>query len=197
MRILPVRSVLIFAALILSQGIAHAQSANPREEAGKLQPGTYYWSGPSWQPMQQITMSGSGAKHVGKMFVPGLTPQMFWMFRDARAPVQVIESRPVFCVKSIDLPPGTPYAPSARDLLIARFDEKKDHRELQTTSGASMFTFKSGISKERVVETSITELGPNLFLVTMKEPLSQGEYLLAGTSMAVSGYDFGFHPQKK
>jgi hypothetical protein len=192
------RSTLIFfATLILSQGIAQGQSANPREEAVKLQPGTYYWIGSSWQPMQQITLSGSGAKHLGKMFVPGLTPQMVWMFRDARAPVQVNEWRPVFCVKIVELPPGTPYAPSVRDLLIARFDEKKDHRELQTTSGASMFTFKAGISKERVAETLITELAPNVFLVTMKEPLSQGEYLLASTSMAVSGYDFGFHPRKK
>jgi hypothetical protein len=44
------------------------------------------------------------------------------------------------------MPPGMPYAPSGRDMVIVRFDQKKDHRELQTTSGGNMFTFKAGLS---------------------------------------------------
>jgi hypothetical protein len=191
------RLALIFAALILGQGIAHAQSVNPREEAAKLQPGTYYWTGSAWQPMEQINMSGGGIKHAAKMFVPGLTPQMVWTFRDARAPVQLADEAPMFCVKAMELPAGIPSPYSARDLVIARFDEKKDHRELQTTSGASMFTFKSGLSKERVVETSMVEVTPRLHLITIKVSLAPGEYLLAGNSTAISGFDFGFHPKKK
>jgi hypothetical protein len=146
---------------------------------------------------EQINMSGGGTKHAAKMFVPGLTPQFVWTFRDARAPVQVADEKPTFCVKSVELPPGVPSPYSPRDLVIAKFDEKKDHRELQTTSGASMFTFKSGLSKERVVETSIVEITPSLHLITVHGFLAPGEYLLAGNSIAVSGFDFGFHPKKK
>jgi hypothetical protein len=176
---------------------SHEEVAESRAEAAKLQPGTYYWTGSAWQPMEQINMSGGGTKHAAKMFVPGLTPQFVWTFRDARAPVQVADEKPTFCVKSVELPPGVPSPYSPRDLVIAKFDEKKDHRELQTTSGASMFTFKSGLSKERVVETSIVEITPSLHLITVHGFLAPGEYLLAGNSIAVSGFDFGFHPKKK
>jgi len=33
--------------------------------------------------------------------------------------------------------------------LIARFDKKKDHRELQVTTEGNMFTFKAGMDKNR------------------------------------------------
>jgi hypothetical protein len=32
---------------------------------------------------------------------------------------------------------------SVRDVAIVRFDKKKDHRERQTTSGGSAFTYKA------------------------------------------------------
>jgi hypothetical protein len=146
--------------------------------------------------MQLITLAGGGAKHVGKMFVPGLTPQMVWTFRDAEAPVQVSDSLPRFCFKLIAMPPGIPYAPSGRDILIARFDEKKDHRELQTTSGGNMFTFKSGLSADRMPAVEITELDSSTYLVSPKEPLKNGEYLLTNSSLGTTGYDFGFHSSK-
>jgi hypothetical protein len=176
---------------------AIAQSTTPEDAASKLQPGAYVWVNNSWTPMQQITMSGGGAKHIGKMFVPGLTPQMVWTFRDPKAPIQVETGSPRFCFKLITLPPGTPYAPSGRDIVIARFDQKKDHRELQTTSGASMFTFKAGLSKDRTPDLELTEVDSSTYLVSARALLSPGEYLLSGSSMGISGYDFGYHPSSK
>jgi hypothetical protein len=123
----------VFGLSILGSVRAIAQSADPKEMATKLPAGAYYWTGDSWASMQQITMSGGGAKHVAKMFVPGLTPQMVWTFREPRALVQFQDGKPLFCFKFIAVVPGMPYGPSGRDIVIARFDEKKDHRELQTT----------------------------------------------------------------
>jgi len=165
-------------------------------EAVALSPGAYYWNGEKWITMQSITLAGGGAKHVGKVFVPGLTPQMVWTFRDPEAPVQVSESLPRFCFKLIAMPPGMPYAPSGRDILIVRFDEKKDHRELQTTSGGNMFTFKSGLSNDRTPAIEITELDSSTYLVSPKQPLKNGEYLLTNSSLGATGYDFGFHSEK-
>jgi hypothetical protein len=173
-----------------------AQSPDAKEAAAKLQPGTYYWTGASWTPMQQITMSGGGAKHTAKMFVPGLTPQIVWTFRDPKAPVQIKEAMPLFCVKFIAMQPGTPYAPSGRDIVIVRFDQKKDHRELQTTSGGNMFTFKAGLSKDRLPDIDVVELDSSTYLVSPKAALGSGEYLLSSSSMGISGFDFGFHPPK-
>jgi hypothetical protein len=117
MRLL-VASILFFAIA----SCAIAQTSNPEAAASKLQPGAYVWVNNSWIPMQQITMSGGGAKHVGKMFVPGLTPQMVWTFRDSKAPMQIETSSPRFCFKFIAIPAGTPYAPSGRDIAIVWVD---------------------------------------------------------------------------
>lgn len=169
-------------------------SANPREYSAKqLQPGTYYWAQGSWHPMQQLTMSGGGATHMAKMFVPGLTPQMVWTFRGPNAPVQIRESEPLFCVKFIA---GLPYAPSPRDIAIARFDEKKDHRELQVTSGGNLLTFKAGLGKDRLPDLTVTPLDSATVLFTPTDPLRPGEYIISTVSMGNMGFDFGFHPAK-
>src|SRR5712692_2326144 len=175
---------------------AASPKPDPKEAASKLQPGTYLWTDDSWKPMQQLNMSGGGPKHMAKMFVPGLTPQMVWTFRESQAPVQIRDGKPLFCVKFITIQPGTPYAPSGRDLVIIRFDQKKDHRELQTTSGGNVFTFKGGLSKDRMPDIQVDGLDSSTYLVSPKESLTAGEYLLSASSMGISGYDFGFLPPK-
>jgi len=189
--------VLTVAVCAIASLATVAQSPDPKAAALQLQPGAYVWTGASWSPMQQITMAGGGTKHMAKVFVPGLTPQMVWTFRDSQAPVQVADGLPLFCFKFFAVMPGLPYSPSGRDLLIARFDQKKDRRELQTTSGGNLFTFKSGLSKDRMPDIDVTGLNSSTFLVSPRASLKAGEYLLTGSSMGMTGYDFGFHAGKK
>ena len=68
-----------------------------------LSDGFFYQTPQGWRRLEPISMSGGGLKHVGKMFVPGLTPQMVWTFRRATAPVQIEGKRPTFCIKEIAL----------------------------------------------------------------------------------------------
>jgi len=72
------------------------KAINPQSAASTLQPGTYVWTGKEWGAMQSINMSGGGGKHMAKMLVPGLTPQMVWTFHGGRAPVQVQDGKPPF-----------------------------------------------------------------------------------------------------
>ncbi len=186
----------VYGTTAIPQAPAPTITASQSDAAAKLQPGAYLWNGSSWSSMQTINMAGGGAKHMGKMFVPGLTPQIVWTFHDASAPVHLGNGKPIFCVKFYAVQPGMPFAPSGRDIVIARFDEKKDHRELQTTSGGNMFTFKAGLSKERTPDIEVTSINASTYLVTPKDALRPGEYLLSTSSMGISGYDFGFHPPK-
>ena len=78
-----------------------------------------------------------------------------------------------------------------RDVVIVRFDKKKDHRELQTTSGGNMFTFKSGFSKERLPDITTSKIADGIFTVTPNQDLPPGEYLITFSSVGVNGYDFG------
>ena len=155
-----------------------------------LADGFYYKTPHGWQTLEVLSMAGGGLKHVGKMLVPGLTPQFVWTFRGAEARVQIGDKKPTFYIK--ELPMLSSIAGrSERDLLIVRFDKKKDHRELQTTSGGSMFTFKSGISKERMPDITTKTVADGVFMVTPNEDLKPGEYMLTFSALGNSGYDFG------
>jgi hypothetical protein len=80
---------------------------------------------------------------------------------------------------------------TGRDLLIVRFDKKKDHRELQTTNGGNMFTFKAGMSKDRMPDITTKTVGDGVFMVTPTEDLKPGEYMITFSVLGATGYDFG------
>jgi hypothetical protein len=66
-----------------------------------LSDGFYYKTRQSWQKLEPLAMAGGGLKHMGKMFVPGLTPQMVWTFRDAESPVRITDKRPTFYIREL------------------------------------------------------------------------------------------------
>jgi len=175
---------------------AGAPGGNDQTEGTELLgEGAYYKTTKGWVRLEQVTMAGGGATHIGKMFVPGLTPQMVWTFRGAEAPIQISEPKPTFYIKQ------SPYmvnvqGRSPRDVVVVRFDKKKDHRELQTTSGGSMFTFKMGFSKERTPDITVTRLSDTAFKVTPNSDLQPGEYLLTFGFFGAGGYDFGISTGK-
>jgi hypothetical protein len=185
-------TVKIFALALVFVGLAaaisFAQSPDPKEQAAKLEPGAYYWTGVAWQPLEPLTWSANGVKKVGKLFV--------WTYRHPEARVQLTGRSPLFCFKFIEAAPGSPSPPSSQNIVIARLDKKKDHRELETPSEAAAFAFKAGLSKERTPEITVTDDIPGVILISPKEPLTPGEYVLGGSSLAISGYDFGFHAAK-
>jgi hypothetical protein len=115
---------------------------------------------------------------------------MVWTFVGAEAPVQTSDKKPVFYWK--ELPALANIAGySARDIIIVRFDKKKDHRELQVTNGGNMFTYKAGMSKERAPSISVSEVAEGLFKITPSAELPPGEYMLSMGPSFASGFDFG------
>ena len=176
-------SILVASALFAQTPVVVEKDAVPQED------GFYYKSPAGWQKLQPITMTGGGTKHMGKMFVPGLTPQMVWTFRGAEAPIQISEHKPVFYIK--ELPALANIAGrSERDVVIVRFDKKKDHRELQTTNLGDMFTFEAGLSKDRTPDIPTKTVAEGVFTVTPNQDLAPGEYLLTFGASGYSGYDF-------
>ena len=174
--------------------VSSAPSKEGISDFKTLAEGAYYKDAKGWTKLQQLSLSGGGATHVAKMAVPGLTPHMVWTFRGAEAPVQITEGKPVFYVKQ------SPYMAnvagrSERDIVIVRFDKKKGHRELQMTSGASVFTFKSGFSKEKTPDITVTRVSESVISVTPNQDLLPGEYLLT-YGLGFGGYDFGITGRK-
>ena len=155
-----------------------------------LPAGFYYNTAQGWQKLEPISLAGGGLKHVGKMFVPGLTPQMVWTFRGAESPIQIEDKRPTFCIKEFPEVAGIA-GRSEHALLIVRFDKKKDHRELQTTNGGNVFTFKGGLSKDRMPDIMSKTVSDGVFMVTPTEDLKPGEYMITFDAVGTDGYDFG------
>jgi hypothetical protein len=168
---------------------ATASGAVPRD-VQTLSAGFYYKTAQGWQKLEPISLAGGGLKHVGKMFVPGLTPQMVWTFRGAESPIQIEDKRPTFCIKEFPEVAGIA-GRSEHALLIVRFDKKKDHRELHTTNGGNVFTFKSGLSKDRMLEIVTKTVSDGVFMVTPTEDLKPGEYMITLDAVGTDGYDFG------
>ena len=99
--------------------------------------------------------------------------------------MQIEDKRPTFCIK--ELPSLADVAGrSGRDLIIVRLDKKKDHRELQTTSGGNMFTFKAGIGKDRLPDITTKTVSDGVFVVTPNEDLKPGEYMLTFAALGSS-----------
>lgn len=180
----------------LQQSTTQAGS-DPKQAAGVglLAEGAYYKGPNGWVKLEQIRMAGGGATHMAKMFVPGLTPQLVWTFRGAEAPVDISEPRPAFYFKQSPYLTNIP-GYSERDIVLVRFDKKKDHRELQTTSGGNMLTFKSGFSKEKTPDIVVTRLSETIFQVVPNNDLQPGQYLLTFSGTVSSGYDFGVTANK-
>ena len=179
--------IVIVLAVVL---FCAAQETAVPQGVQSLSDGFYYKTPQGWQKLQPLSMAGGGLKHAGKMFVPGLTPQFVWTFRGAEAPVQVEDKRPTFYIKELPML-ATIAGRTERDLIIIRFDKKKDHRELQTTSGGNMFTFKSGISKERLPDITTKTVSDGIFTVTPNSDLKPGEYMVTFSALGNTGYDFG------
>jgi hypothetical protein len=158
-------------------------------ESLMLAEGTYYKGASGFVRIAPQMMGGGGATHVGKMFVPGLTPHMVFTFRGAEAPLQIGEKRPTFYFKQSPYMTNVP-GHSERDIVLVRFDKKKDHRELQMTSGASVFTFKAGFSKEKTPDIVVNRISESVFTITPQQDLAPGEYLLT-FGLGASGFDFG------
>jgi hypothetical protein len=175
---------------LASLPLCRAQDAVVLKDVQSLGDGFYYKTQQGWQKLEPILVAGGGLKHVGKMFVPGLTPQMVWTFRGAESPAQISGKQPLFCIKEMAALASVA-GRSSRDLVIVRFDKKKDHRELQTTNGGNMFTFKAGLSKDRTPDITTTTLDEGVFIVKPNEDLKPGEYMLTFAALGTSGYDFG------
>ena len=186
-----IRQALICMVALMSTCLnSGTQNAITPEDVKSLADGFYFRTNHGWQKLEVISMAGGGLKHAGKMLVPGLTPQYVWTFRGAESPVQIEDKRPTFCVVESPVLAGIA-GRTDRDLLIIRFDKKKDHRELQTTNGGNMFTFKSGISKDRMPDITTKTISDGIFTITPNEDLKPDEYMVTFSALGTSGYDFG------
>lgn len=120
-------------------------------------------------------------------------------FRDGESPYQLKSSNLNMCLVGI--------TDSGRDITLAKFQEEKSRRELSMASYRLWTGVNAQIDPKELVPVNIEKKGDKVYLVTSKEPLSNGEFILftiipdvaamakANTPSSLGGYDFGKHAE--
>ena len=118
-------------------------------------------------------------------------------FRDASSPYQLTDSTLAICLVGVtDL---------GRDITVAKFQQEKNRRELGMASYRIWTGINAQIDPKELISLSIEKKSDKTYLVTSKEPLPVGEFILftvipdvaamakANTPGSLGGYDFGAH----
>lgn len=117
------------------------------------------------------------------------------IFRDSESPYQLKGSRFAMCLVGI--------TDSGRDVSIAEFQQKKNRRELPIASYRLWTGYNAQIEPKSIIPISVYKKADEVYLVTTKGPLPDGEFILftivpdiastikANTNRSLGGYDFG------
>lgn len=118
-------------------------------------------------------------------------------FRDARSPYQLKGDTLAICLVGV--------TDSGRDITVAKFQEEKDRRELPMASYRLWTGVNAQLDPKVVVSIDVEKKAEKVYLVTGKESLHDGEFVLftivpdvaamvkANTTTSLGGYDFGVH----
>jgi hypothetical protein len=163
--------------------------------------GAYYMQSNGWVPMDPSHSVGFKTTNVaGAAFSYGATKMRIKaQFRDAHSPYQLRSNTFAMCLVGI--------IDSGRDITVAKFQEEKDRREISMVSYRLWTGVSAQMDAEVFIPVSAEKKGDKVYLVTSKESLPQGEFILftiipdvaamtkANTPSSLGGYDFGHHEQ--
>ena len=168
------------------------QNREPSIELRELpqQEGAYYQGPTGFIQLQHLLSYGKGLTQRVRTVIPTLTPQGLRKFKGAEAPVKIQEDKPTFLLRGNPLVGGG----SIRDVVLARLDKKKDHRDLPVTSGSTLFTVRQVLPKDHTPEISVTPVTETVFKLTPAQPLPAGQYLITFGNGEVGGFDFEIAP---
>ena len=163
--------------------------------------GAYYMQSNGWMPMDPSHSVGFKTTNVaGAAFSYGATKmRVKAQFRDSHSPYQLRSNTFAMCLVGI--------TDSGRDITVAKFQEEKNRREISMASYRIWTGVNAQIDPKMIFQVSVEKKGDKVYLVTSKEPLPQGEFILftiipdvaamakANTPSSLGGYDFGHHEQ--
>jgi len=86
---------------------------------------------------------------------------------------------------------------SSHEIHLLRLTTRGKVREIQVTSGASVFDFKPGFPSHREIPVSVNSLSNSIFSIQPEERLTDGEYMIVLGPVAASGFEFGVHCPEK
>jgi hypothetical protein len=193
------RKVLPFVALFMFAVSCHAQTQATPPFSCPTMHGAYYLRANEWVSMDTIHAIGFKTTNIaGAAFSYGAAKaKVKAQFRDSKSPYQLSSDSLTICLVDI--------TDSGRDITLAKFQEEKDRRELSMASYRLWTGINVQIDPKMLIPIEVEKKSDKVYLLTSKQPLQQGEYILftivpdvsamikANTSSSLGGYDIGYH----
>lgn len=165
--------------------------------------GAYYLQGQKWNSMDPSHAFGFKTTNVAlaALSYGAAKAQVKAQFRDATSPYQLHGDAFAMCLVGV--------TDSGRDITLAQFQQQKDRRELAMASYRMWTGVNAQIDPKALIPVSIDKLSDKVYVVTSKQALPKGEFILftvipdvqaaakANTPSALGGYDFGDQSQGK
>jgi hypothetical protein len=147
-----------------------------------LEPGT-------WMGLTRIYATSQILKHRKRSFLPWMTPQIVALFPFSHSPEAPANRRPLFYVNHNDTAADISGTISP-DVHLIRLIPGSKNRELETTSGSSVFDFSPRYPSRPDISLEITNLSDSIFTLRPREDLANGEYLIVFGPVAGNGWEF-------
>ena len=161
--------------------------------------GAYLKVDNEWKSIDSVHAIGFKTTGVAKMaFSYGAAAaKVKAQFRDPKSPYQITAPSFFMCLVGL--------IDSGRDITLAKFQEEKDHRELQMASIKTFSGVNAQIDPKSVILLDVNKIADKSYMVSAKQGLPPGEFILflivpdiqglakSNTPQALGGYDFGNH----
>lgn len=186
----------LLSAFALAPAMATAQSQLPDCPTST---GAYFLQGTTWTSIDPSHSMGFKTTNVaGAAFSYGAAKaKVKAQFRDGKSPYQLKDNTLAMCLVGV--------TDSGRDITLAKLQEERDRRELAMASYRLWTGVNAQIDPKSLIPIDVEKKSDKLYLVTSKEPLPSGEFILftivpdvaamvkANTPGSLGGYDFGSH----
>jgi hypothetical protein len=148
-----------------------------------------YLSPSGWVGLNHIYAGRQVLTHRRRRLVPWMVPQITTIFPFSHALESPANEMPLFYVDHLDTAAYLSDS-DARAIHLLRLRAVGKERELEATSGASVFNFKPGFSSHSVIPLRVNILSNTVFTIQPEQRLPDGEYLIVLGPVASSGFEF-------
>jgi hypothetical protein len=142
-----------------------------------------------WVGLNHIYASRQALTHKKRVFIPWLMPQIDTIFPFTHALEEPANEMPLFYVDHLATAAYLSDS-GAREIHLLRLKSLGKERELETTSGASVFHFAPGFSSRSIIPSKINILSNTVLTIQPERKLPDGEYLIVLGPVASNGFEF-------
>lgn len=157
-----------------------------------------YASPSGWVGLNRIYASRQTLTHRRRSFIPWMMPQINTIFAFTHALQSPANELPLFYVNHLDTAPYL-NGDGAREIHLLHLKSVGNERELETTSGASVFSFAPVFSARSVIPLKVDVLSNSILAIQPGRRLPDGQYLIVIGPVAANGFEFQIdclHPEK-